>query len=69
MNIVSNVLFFLSSSSSKIQGLGHWPVPASMNSTFCVVYQDLFFLWACTKESAQALVFLSSLLIQLFVGI
>jgi hypothetical protein len=44
-----------SSTSSPIQGLGHWPVPASMNFTFCVVYQDLFFLWACTKEPASAL--------------
>jgi hypothetical protein len=33
-----------SSSSSPIEGLGHWPVPASMNSTFCVVYQDLKFV-------------------------
>jgi hypothetical protein len=43
-----------SSSSSPIQGLGHWPLPASMNSTFCVVYQDLFFPWACTKEPVSA---------------
>jgi hypothetical protein len=49
-----------SSSSSPIQRLVHWPVPASMNSTFCVVYQDLFFLWACTKEPASALVLLPS---------
>jgi hypothetical protein len=28
-----------------------------MNSTFCVVYQDHFFLWACTKEPASALRF------------
>jgi hypothetical protein len=40
--------------SSQIQEFGHWPVPASMNSTFCVVYQDLFFLWACTKKPASA---------------
>jgi hypothetical protein len=31
-----------------------------MNSTFCLVYQDLFFLWACTKEPASALVLLPS---------
>jgi hypothetical protein len=43
-----------------MQGLGHWPVPASINSIFCVVYQDLFFLWACTKEPASALVLLPS---------
>jgi hypothetical protein len=45
-----------SSSSSPVQGLGHLPVPASINSTFCMVYQDLFFLWACTEELASALV-------------
>jgi hypothetical protein len=49
-----------SSSSFPIQGLGHWPVPAFMNPTFCVIYQDLFFLWACTKEPTSALVLLPS---------
>jgi hypothetical protein len=47
--------FALYSSSALIQGLCHSPVPASINPTSCVVYQDLFFLWACTKESASAL--------------
>jgi hypothetical protein len=42
--------------SSAIQGLSHWPILASMNSTVCMVLQDLFFLWACTKEPASALV-------------
>jgi hypothetical protein len=33
-----------------------------MNFTFCVVYQNLFFLWACSKEPASALVLLPSLI-------
>jgi hypothetical protein len=31
-------------SSIPIKGLGRWPVPASINRTFCMVYQDPFSL-------------------------
>jgi hypothetical protein len=62
LSIVSNAskISFVIFYSSPFQGFGYWPVPASVNSTFCVVYQDLFFLWACTKEPTSALVLLPS---------
>jgi hypothetical protein len=33
----------------QILALGPWLVLASMNSTPCMVYQDVFFNWAYTK--------------------
>jgi hypothetical protein len=45
---------------SPTQELGCWHGLASLNSTFCMVYQDFFFLWAYTKHSASALILLPS---------
>lgn len=41
------------SSSTRNEGWGRWPIPVSINSTFCQVYQDNFLLSVCNKELAS----------------
>jgi hypothetical protein len=55
-----NIYYFCLYSSFIVQGSGRWPVPASVTSTFCMVYPVLFFVWAYTKEPASELVCLPS---------